>query len=73
MKFEGKLQKIASLDPFAFHKLPLKDAFPELLGKLKVKRINMRTDGDPKKPYKNHWRDREANSNPRPTKLIRLA
>jgi hypothetical protein len=53
------MQKIASLDPFAFQSLPLKDAFTELLGKLKVKRVNLREDGDPKKPYRSHWRDRE--------------
>jgi ubiquitin-protein ligase len=40
---------------------------------MKVIRVNMRVDGDPVKPYKSFWKDREKDSNPRPTKLIRLA
>ena len=72
-KCENILQKKHSKTPDELQNMPLNQAFTELLGKFKVKRASLREGGKPEAPYKSHWKDYEKKTNPRPTKLVRLA
>ena len=72
-KIEHILQKRQSKSPDQLAEMPLNQAFSELLNKYRVKRHSLREGGKPEAAYKSFWKDFEKKTNPRPTKLVRLA